>query len=118
MRVWPALTRFICALLQISSPFPFSLMSSVAARLEARAAVGSSLSKADNATISSSNHAESSTFLTSFEESKKQIENAMSALAAEKEASFKAGTEDATLDGLKEKLAGLNARLVTMQQDT
>lgn len=97
-------------------------MSSVAARLEARAADAStgSQSKQDNATVASANHAEASAFLVRFDDQRRRLENDLSALACEKEASTAGGNADdgATLGGLKEKLVGLQARLAGMQAET
>ena len=96
-------------------------MSTVAARLEARAAAvaeSSSSTKVDNATIGSSNHAESNLFLQQFEETKRTLENELSQLATAKEASIKAGTQDQTLEGLKAELAKLTGSLVSLQQLT
>lgn len=93
-------------------------MSSVAARLEARAAstaAGTSV-RQDNATVGSSNHAEVTEFLRAFEAGKKNLENELSAILYEKESSVKGGSDDTTIAALKAKLALLNPQLTALQR--
>lgn len=124
-------TVFVCVCLVVCSVLlPSSFSMSVAARLEARAAAASTspaTSKQDNATLSSSNHAEAASFLNAFEEAKRSFENRMSELAVQTEVATKSNNNSNTttapsgedlLEPIKLRLNELNHTLLSLQRST